>query len=1131
MADPKDPAKSTGIQKSAPTAPRTAITAAVPSQTSRPALQQTLDRRLSHLDKVLLGIVLILAFFLGCFPAANSDILLHLGLGSPFGAGADQSGWPHHAWLPSLILGAIYQPFSSGAELGGQIAVVLKALVVVGLAVVLTCIRRRGQTWLLPVLFAGLAVLVMSPRLLLQPFVLSLLFLAVTFLILTLPSATYPRAVWWLPALFFLWVNCDQWFILGPLTVAVFLLGEWLERRLDVPATADIAAEPQRLKHLGLALLAGLGACLINPWTYRAFSLPWELSDLIAGLGKGLPDFLVGEGRTVHEVFSSDAANSLQRSPLSSDYFSRPASGQNVAGLAYFLLLGLGIASFVVPAFFLKPASMLGPAHQAGRRGITLPLFTVFVFFGLLSMLTTRLIPVFAVLAGPICAINFEDYLRRRRAAGAAAGPHAQNWAVGMRLAGLVAALALAVCAWPGWLHAAPDDWRVSRHVGASVAEDSGVVQAAEVITNIQQYGRAHGQLDLLKQGVCFDINGGNGFVWSNHHRGTTANLFTDARFGLYSGAPAEALGKIRRGLLDEILPKGGMLDQSAILKARAAYQEAMRVNHIDHLVFTNLHRDITQSAMVERLQQDRFTFEWVVLYNDGRTAVLGWLDLKKTSDPFAQVRMDLVPLTPPATFPPNTPTINLKPGIPAVPTEAVSEWEIFLTGPARPGLSSFQSAACYQRFMSASQQARNAFQNMAAQAGGPAALGSRQTSGGFDVARDQGPPGAVPLAIRAARNGILESPDHWLSYKILASSCEPALEQENRWSNVRMLPAEFYKPILLRDKARFITILTALHTAATLNPGDAEVHVALANLYYRFNFFDLFAEEFKQAADLDSKLAGQRLDLKQLPKLLEEVKKRQDEYKQASTGQGAMVRFDIAMYVKIPDPKDPQAPPQQGPRGLVGTGLKILQEANVNSLDGDSLRRLRSWQLYLLLMTGKAHEVRDILTHTEIANAMRKLMPAGEFDEYQALAAAALGDYAAADKHLAEAEKAQDLPSDLELAKTDKQLMQNLLTIVATRTAWLQPGDDGIGGLASRLGAPELQLFELGKDQQKLIDRRVSAAQARVARGLFALETGNLTEAATHFQASLRLAPPLVPFPDRGVAQRYLELLDGGKR
>src|SRR5206468_5973095 len=131
------------------------------AETSEPAVglsPRTFANRLFRFDMVLLGLVLVLAFFLSTFAAHNSDILLHLGLGSPFRSGGDASGWPHHAWLSSVLLGAVYEPFSSGAEFGARLAVIAKALVIVGLAVVLVLIRRRGQAWLLPVAATALAV-------------------------------------------------------------------------------------------------------------------------------------------------------------------------------------------------------------------------------------------------------------------------------------------------------------------------------------------------------------------------------------------------------------------------------------------------------------------------------------------------------------------------------------------------------------------------------------------------------------------------------------------------------------------------------------------------------------------------------------------------------------------------------------------------------------------------------------------------------------------------------------------------------------------------------------------------------------------------------------------------------------
>src|SRR5204863_5231806 len=157
-----------------------------------------------------------------------------------------------------------------------------KAVVVVLLAMVLCLIRRPGHSWLLPILCGGLAILVASPRLQLEPFVLSLVCLGVTVFVLTLPPARYPRAIWWLPALFVLWVNMDQWFVLGPLTVGLFTLGVWLQRRLQITPAQDEPIPPDRLKQLGLVLLVGVAACVLNPWHVRAFTLPMELGYLLA---------------------------------------------------------------------------------------------------------------------------------------------------------------------------------------------------------------------------------------------------------------------------------------------------------------------------------------------------------------------------------------------------------------------------------------------------------------------------------------------------------------------------------------------------------------------------------------------------------------------------------------------------------------------------------------------------------------------------------------------------------------------------------------------------------------------------------------------------------------------------------
>src|SRR5205085_12321507 len=113
--------------------------------------------------------------------------------------------------------------------IGGAGLIVSKAAAVTVLAGLMLLLARpramsAGTFW--PA--AGcvmLALLAMSPRLQLQPIVVSLLLLAVCLWLLERGG----RAWYALPIVCALWVNLDNWFLLGPLTIALFAVGEgWL---------------------------------------------------------------------------------------------------------------------------------------------------------------------------------------------------------------------------------------------------------------------------------------------------------------------------------------------------------------------------------------------------------------------------------------------------------------------------------------------------------------------------------------------------------------------------------------------------------------------------------------------------------------------------------------------------------------------------------------------------------------------------------------------------------------------------------------------------------------------------------------------------------------------------------------
>ena len=100
------------------------------------------------------------------------------------------------------------------------------------LAVLLLLMTRSGQTLWFSVVTVGLALLASAPELVLRPIVVSFLFFGATlFLLVRLPrkegSYRLPIAI---AILFWFWANLDAWFFIGPLTVALFLLGQWLQK-------------------------------------------------------------------------------------------------------------------------------------------------------------------------------------------------------------------------------------------------------------------------------------------------------------------------------------------------------------------------------------------------------------------------------------------------------------------------------------------------------------------------------------------------------------------------------------------------------------------------------------------------------------------------------------------------------------------------------------------------------------------------------------------------------------------------------------------------------------------------------------------------------------------------------------
>ncbi len=268
-------------------------------------------------DWVLLALVVALAGLVSSVPAFNADVWMHLATGKlmaagqylpggaePFScateaiAGREATPWINHAWLYSLGLYLLY------STVGGAGVIVVKACIIGVLTTVLMLVRTRETPLFVVAICLTLTVLALSLRLLLQPVLLSYLFLGITLLVLhwagvwhsgDSADATGGRArwLWALPVLCVLWVNCDNWFVLGPIVVGLSWAGLAVQRWRGWSSRVA----PGRLGMIfGVCLLASL----VNPFHLRAWQLPPELAYLLvrAGdrIGIHLPDALVAGG-------------------------------------------------------------------------------------------------------------------------------------------------------------------------------------------------------------------------------------------------------------------------------------------------------------------------------------------------------------------------------------------------------------------------------------------------------------------------------------------------------------------------------------------------------------------------------------------------------------------------------------------------------------------------------------------------------------------------------------------------------------------------------------------------------------------------------------------------------------------
>lgn len=255
-----------------------------------------------------------------------------------------------HEWLSQVV-------YSIANDLLGLSGVVLlTALIVTGMwSLVYYEASRRSQhlfiTLCITVIGIGVSMIHVLPR----PHIFTYLFTAIWVILLEQINRDKPDRWWWLPLMMVIWVNMHGMFVLGIILWGIYLVGSLL----DDPSYAWWKKDSTRYM-------------------------------LMAGLLSILATFLSPSGIHIWEAIASLGSNSYITSKIpeyQSANFHMPETWP------FILLLGLAIVGF-----------------GRGNKSEWTPVLLI-ASFGAIALYTSRMLPLFAIIAVPIVSKSLSDWV------------------------------------------------------------------------------------------------------------------------------------------------------------------------------------------------------------------------------------------------------------------------------------------------------------------------------------------------------------------------------------------------------------------------------------------------------------------------------------------------------------------------------------------------------------------------------------------------------------------------------------------------------------------------------------------------------------------------------------------------
>jgi hypothetical protein len=318
---------------------------------------------------------------------------------------------------------------------------------------------------------------------------------------------------------------------------------------------------------------------------------------------------------------------------------------------------------------------------------------------------------------------------------------------------------------------------------------------------------------------------------------------------------------------------------------------------------------------------------------------------------------------------------------------------------------------------------------------------------------------------VRAARRALAERPADARAWLVLGQSYLRLLHATGEWVRGERVPELLQ---LRRAQAS-----AALNRAVALDPGLAQAHLGLAQLYGEMSsphlgYLDLMLHHLRAGQRLGRQAGGEEVEGREVDRLAEAVAERERAYE----AEAPRLRvFDRAMLAFQ--------------KGLGGKARDLLLESDVAAFGPQGM----AMELELLLRTGRAQDVVE-WTGPEQESA---LQPA-PYHWLRAQALAALGDYAGAEEEcdqLAAVGRGEGLPP------------RGLILVLAAGEALRARAPlPSAGHLASRGLVRGLALGGVAAAGNRLRD----VANANTFRGLLALEQGNADEAEVSFRLALDL-------------------------